>query len=163
MSAKAVKWIFELSADYEYNIRAHLPADFSQACAFVDKDGHRRLEIDADGTARVLAGYAWDGCTPKLFLCDLVIGTPDGVPNAVTRKPKAYYASLLHDVLYQFLWSGDLPVTRAAADRIFLDILTRDDFAPRRLYYLAVRLFGGGFRRLTGWRRRYAGRRIERS
>ena len=67
-------------------------------------------------------------------------------------QPKAYYASLLHDVLYQFLDCG-LPLTRAQVDRIFLEILTRDGFAPRWLYYVLVRIFGGGFRLFTRWKR----------
>ena len=65
-----------------------------------------------------------------------------------TDKPKAYYASLVHDALYQFL--PDLPpdnkvYTRKMADDIFLEILEDADFALRNLYYYAVRVFGGLF------------------
>jgi Protein of unknown function (DUF1353) len=81
------------------------------------------------------------------------------MPNNTTRKPKAYYASLLHDVLYQFL-DADLPVSRAGADRVFLEILSRDAFAPRALYWAAVRIFGGVFRRFTRWKRGYKGRKV---
>jgi hypothetical protein len=90
---------------------------------------------------------------------DIVIGTPDGIPNEKTGKPKAYYASLLHDVLYQFL-DVDLPLSRAQIDHVFLDVLTRDCFAPRWLYYAAVRCFGGLFRCFTHWKRSYAGTRV---
>jgi len=79
--------------------------------------------------------------------------------NEHTKKPKAYYASLLHDVLYQFL-DADLPLPRAQADRVFVEILTRDRFAPRRAYYAAVRVFGGLFRRFARWKRAYAGKRV---
>ncbi|GAB4061912.1 hypothetical protein [Uliginosibacterium sediminicola] len=135
-----VKWIYVLPADYALNIRPHLPADF-RACAFEDGFGRRWLELDADGTLRVLKGYAWDGCTPKLRLFGRVIGMPDGGISPVTQLPRAYYASLVHDALYQFLDTG-LPVDRVTADRIFQEILLRDEFSASLLYYLAVRIFG---------------------
>ncbi len=133
MSQLAVKWIFELDVPFEYSVRSHLPSDFSTGCAFEDSKGVRRLEIHPNGTARVLAGYAWDGCTPKFAMWDIVIGTPDGIPNERTRKPKAYYASLVHDALYQFL-DAKLPLSRASADRVFLELLSRDGFGPRWIY-----------------------------
>jgi len=159
MSALAVRWIFILDGDYVCSIRDYLPSDWNEGCAFIDAKGRRRLEILPDGDARVLTGYAWDGCTPKFSFFDIVIGTPDGVPNQVTKKPKAYYASLLHDALYQFL-DAELPLSRAQADRLFLEILTRDRFAPRRIYYVAVRVFGGLSRLFTRWKRSYAGKRV---
>jgi hypothetical protein len=159
MSELAVRWIFVLDADYVYDLRRHLPSNWGEGCAFIDRKGHRRLEIHPNGDARVLANYAWDGCTPKFSLFDIVFGTPDGIPNQVTKKPKAYYASLMHDVLYQFL-DADLPLSRAQADHVFLEILTRDRFAPRPIYYAAVRAFGGVARLFTRWKRSYAGKRI---
>jgi hypothetical protein len=158
MSEFAVRWIFVLDADYVYNLRRHLPPNWSEGYAFADGHGHRRLEIHPNGDARVLANYAWDGCTPKFSLFDIVFGIPDGIPNHVTRKPKAYYASLMHDVLYQFL-DANLPLSRAQADRVFLEILARDRFAPRPIYYAAVRVFGGVARLFTRWKRSYAGKR----
>lgn len=152
MPRSANAWIFELEADYTYNIRAHLPAGWNTGCAFMEKGGRRLLEIQPNGDACVPAGYGWDGCTPKFVIWDIVCGAPDGIPNPQTRKPKAYYASLLHDVLYQFLDCG-LPLTRAQVDRIFLELLARDGFAPRWLYYALVRIFGGAFRLFTRWRR----------
>lgn len=159
MSQFAIRWIFVLDEDYVYNLRHHLPPDWDDGFAFVDDNGHRRLEIHPNGDARVLASYAWDGCTPKFSVFDIVFGVPDGVPNQVTKKPKAYYASLLHDVLYQFL-DVNLPLSRAQADRVFLEILERDRFAPRPMYYAAVRILGGAFRLFTRWKRGYEGERI---
>jgi len=156
MALFALKWIFFLDNDYEINAKAHLPDNFTTGCAFADSTGRRRLEVHPDGTVKVIASYSWDGCTPKFAVWDIAFGTPDGIPNNKTVKPKAYYASLVHDALYQFLDAG-LPFTRAAADRIFLEILTRDEFAPRPIYYAAVRLFGGIFRRFTRWKRSYRG------
>jgi hypothetical protein len=159
MSELAVSWIYVLDGDYVYNLRPHLPDDWNEACAFVDRKGLRRLEIHPNGDARVLARYAWDGCTPKFSLFDIVFGISDGIPNETTKKPKAYYASLLHDALYQFL-DANLPLSRAQADRVFLELMARDRFAPRLSYYAAVRVFGGLYRLFTRWKRGYAGKRI---
>jgi len=159
MSQLSVKWIFILERDYTVDVKPYLPPDFSADIAFEDRHGNRWLEISKDGKATVLAPYAWDGCTPKYAVWDIVLGTPDGIPNVETKRPKAYYASLVHDVLYQFL-DADLPISRAGADHIFLDLLSRDGFGPRWIYYAAVRVFGGGFRLFTGWKRGYRGRKI---
>ena len=160
MTQLALKWVFVLDGDYAW------PSGrlFAEDCAFEDSSGARRLEIRKNGEIKVLAGYAWDGCTPKFSLWDICVGTPDGVPNALTKKPKAYYASLLHDALYQFSIQG-LPVPidrRKEIDRIFLELLERDRFAPRLVYYWAVRIFGGLlFHGYTRHKRRYKGRRVQ--
>ncbi len=159
MSQFSVKWIFVLNCKFEYNIKPHLPPDFTNGCAFEDSRGKRWLEIYPDGRLRILKGYAWDGCTPKFSLWDIVFGTPDGIPSEKTRKPKAYHASLVHDVLYQFL-DADLPVSRKGADQIFLELLTEQDFGPRKMYYWAVRIFGGIARLETRWKRSYNGKRV---
>lgn len=159
MSRLSVRWIFLLEQDYSYNILKHLPTDWNEGWAFVDRNGHRRLEIHPNGDAIILSGYAWDGCTPKFSVADIVFGTPDGIPNEITKKPKTYYASLLHDVLYQFL-DAKVPLTRSQIDSVFLEILTRDRFAPRWIYFAAVRVFGGLFRLFTHWKRSYAGKRV---
>jgi len=159
MSQFSVKWIFVLDTNYAIDLKPYLPPDHASDIAFEDRGARRWLEISKDGRATVFAPYAWDGCTPKYALWDIVLGTPDGVPNVRTKKPKAYYASLVHDVLYQFLGTG-LPISRAGADRIFFDILARDDFGPRWIYYAAVRVFGGGFRHFTRWKRSYSGRMV---
>jgi hypothetical protein len=151
-------WVFRIDADVEHDLRAHLPPGWNEEATFADAGGTVRLVIRADGVARVPAGYAWDGCTPKYCVCDIAVGIPDGVPNRVSGKPKAYYASLWHDVLYQFLDAG-LPMGRRDADLVFLELLTRDGFAPRTLYHRAVRAFGGVFRLFTRWKRGYGGAR----
>lgn len=155
MSELALKWIYVLDEDWEWP-SGH---DFGAGAAFEDSTGRRRLELRPGGGICVLKDYAWDGCTPKFALWDIVIGTPDGVPNSITKKPKAYYASLLHDALYQFLDAG-LPLTRAQADRLFLDVLAKHRFAPRWIYYAAVRLLGGLSRQVTKRKRRYKGRKV---
>jgi hypothetical protein len=85
-------------------------------------------------------GYAWDGCSPKINILDLFLfGTPDGRINVNTGKPVTYYASLIHDILYQF--GKKIGIARKEADLLFLHYL--GDFELRYLYYAAVRLFGG--------------------
>lgn len=91
MSQFAVKWVFKLDEDYVYNLRQHLPADWSAGAAFLDTQ---------------------------------------------------------------------LPLKRAQADRAFLEILARYSFAPRWVYYQAVRWFGWLFRYFTRWKRSYAGTRV---
>ncbi len=72
------------------------------------------VTLDEHGLFCIKKGYAWDGCSPKFVFADLIIGTPDGRLNESTGKPITYYASLLHDVIYQFKMV--IPVTRKEAD-----------------------------------------------
>ena len=157
MSFTKINWVYVLDSDEEVNVLSFLPQGFHSNYAFEDSSGQRRFEIFANGTIRVLKNYAWDGCTPKFAIWDLLIGTPDGAPNHHTKHPKTYFASLFHDVMYQFMDEGS-PITKAAADRIFLHLLTRDGFAPRHVYYWAVSTFGGMFHQITKRKRKYNGR-----
>lgn len=151
----AEKWLYRLERPVTW--RSGHP--FQDDMAFNDASGTRRLEITREGAITVLSGYAWDGCTPKINLFDILFGTPDGVVDTRTGRPKTYYASLFHDALYQFLGSG-LPLRRATIDRFFLRLLTATDFRPRPLYFAAVRLFGGLFRRTAKYAPRNRGQRV---
>ena len=141
-------WIFRLDNDCAFDIRKHLPADWNSTVTFTDQDHTPRLRIGADGVATVLATYAWNGCSPKFNVLDITVGTPDGVPMETGAPPKTYSASLFHDALYQFLDDPRMPLSRKQADDVFLELLTRDGFALRHVYYTAVRLFGGIARHL---------------
>jgi len=90
-------------------------------------------------------GYAWDGCSPKMKIKDVYLGTLEAVLCPETGQSKTYYASLIHDVFYQF--SRDLRsfVKRKEVDAEFYNILKRDGFKFAKLYYIAVRLFGWVF------------------
>lgn len=102
--------------------------------------------LSKDGTVMIKGthykGYAWDGCSPKLKLNDVYVGTGEAVLNFQTGQSKTYYASLIHDVFYQFAKEVRACVARKEVDREFYRILKRDRFKPARLYYLFVRLFG---------------------
>ncbi len=161
MSAFAARWVFVLDEDFEFAVSAGHSHDDQPSYCFRDSRGQRRLTVHGDGRAVIHRGYAWDGCTPKFQFLDLLLGTPDGVTHTRTQKPKCYYASLVHDALYQFLDCG-LPLDRAGADRLFLFFLQRDHFALRWIYYAAVRLFGGLFRAgFTRWKRDYRNQKRE--
>ena len=89
-------------------------------------------------------GYAWNGCSPKFSFMDLfIIGTPDGINDYRTGKPKTYYASLVHDFLYQFKKQHGL--SRKQCDMIFIGMLKDTKFFLRHIYYIAVRLVGWMF------------------
>ena len=97
-------------------------------------------------------GYAWDGCTPKVNKFDITWGNFDGKLirfKPRDYKPMTYYASMIHDVLYQY--KSEAPVTRKEADIIFKDMLEEVKFKWRRLFYLGVRWFGGS-RKFGEWK-----------
>ena len=126
-------YTFKIQKDYIYESGWKLEAAFSSEW----------LEISTSGQIRVKAnvsGYAWDGCTPKLSFFNLFIfGVPDGHFDYRTTKPYTYYASLVHDALYQYLDS--VPVSKDKIDLLFLEML--GDFKLRKIYYFFVKHFGG--------------------
>ncbi len=137
-----VKWVFKLeTADYPWDSGHPVP----YAMEFFDEGGTKRLTISKDGKITVKKDYSWDGCTPKFCFFDFLLGTPDGVVHKDTGRPKTYYASLIHDALYQFLPEipAEAKLTRRDADAFFLRMLAEYDFSPRGLYWFVVRLLGG--------------------
>jgi hypothetical protein len=88
-------------------------------------------------------GYAWDGCSPKFQVFDLIFGTPDGAVISGTGRPAAYYASMVHDVLYQYHKKFKDKITRKQVDLIFLDELRKQNFRLAYIYFLFVRGLGG--------------------
>jgi hypothetical protein len=107
------------------------------------------LEITEDGLIIVKAsnpgGYAWDGCSPKWNFIDLIFGTPDGRFDYKTDKQITYYASMIHDALYQY--KSQIELSRKDVDIIFKLNLQKSGFMLGRIYYYAVRLFGGFYGR----------------
>ena len=139
-----MNWKFKLIDDYEWCSNKPVKSDLE----FYDQNKKKlRLRILKDGKIVVFKGYSWDGCSPKISIFDLFLfGTPDGIIHYNTRKPKTYYASLIHDVLYQFLDDPRMPYSRGDMDKFFLDLMRETKFIPRFLYYIFVRLIGGVYR-----------------
>ncbi|VAX16896.1 hypothetical protein MNBD_NITROSPINAE02-1569 [hydrothermal vent metagenome] len=156
MAEFIVKWIYVLEKDYVYPTGKRIGKDY----LFKDKDNKAWLKINKNGDFTIIKGYAWDGATPKFCLFDIYFGVPDGVLHPDTLKPKTYYASLLHDVGYQFLKDG-LPYSRKEVDQLFLKIMGAYDFRPRYIYYFAVRLLGGVAVSMTRWKRATKGKKEE--
>jgi hypothetical protein len=104
----------------------------------------RWLTVEENGTIAVSAEYAWDGNSKKISVFDLfVIGTPDGIVDVRTMKPKTWYASLVHDALYQYY--GYHGIARKDMDAIYRALAREANFAPADLYWLIVRICGGLF------------------
>lgn len=103
------------------------------------------LRIESGGKIMVKGsvgnGYAWDGCSPKKHFLHFLIGTPDGKLDYRTEKPITYYASMVHDIIYQF--KSEVDISRKEADVLFKITLKESGFMWSGLYYLMVRLFGG--------------------
>lgn len=114
---------------------------------FASKNGF--VTLSKDGLLRINGsrknGYAWDGCTPKIQFLDLVFGVPDGKLDFYTEKPITYYASMVHDVLYQF--KDEIPISRWSSDFMFYKILQQACFFWSLLYFISVRTFGWFFGR----------------
>jgi hypothetical protein len=139
---------YRLHRNFIWESHHTIPEDI----VLVDSQGRVRLIMEESGRITVTRDYAWNGCTPKVCIFDINLGTPDGVVHRDTERPKTYFASLVHDALYQFLPEG-LPLKRRHADRFFLQLMKESEFGPRWVYWAAVRLFGGISRRITRtWR-----------
>ena len=154
-SRRGLQWLFRiykiytLREDFVWETEHSIPESLyfydenrSKLRMVVNKTGKDAIEIT------IKKGYAWDGCTPKISIFDLfILGTPDGILSDKTGKPKAYYASLVHDALYQFLpeMNESQGITRRDADDFFQRILVEHEFAPNKIYWLAVRMLGGFF------------------
>ena len=112
------------------------------------------LSISKEGEIRVKGsfkkGYAWDGCTPKANLLHITWGNFDGKLKKFDEgdyKPYTYYASMIHDVLYQYKRCA--PITRREADRIFYNLLKESGFMWAYFYFIGVRLLGWVY---CGWK-----------
>ncbi|MBW2610441.1 MAG: hypothetical protein JRC68_08885 [Deltaproteobacteria bacterium] len=122
------------------------------------------LILKKDGELQIKAEYAWNGCSPKAKIFGMVFGTPEGAlpleheKRIISRnldalgigalpwdKPKTYFASLVHDCLYQISDTHPKKLDRRKVDRLFYRILRAYRFLPASLYYLFVRIFGKYF------------------
>ena len=118
------KYKYTLDKDYVYQTGIK-----NRAFVGICKKGIVRLIITPDGNIRITKGYSWDGATLA----------PD--------FKELYYPTLVHDALYQFL--PNTPFSRKEIDDLFLRQMQEENFKLAKVYYRAVRLFGGIFVKLT--------------
>ena len=137
MCRNTVRWLYRIDEGFTWESGLSVNDDL----VFKDSKGKVRLVIEAGGRLTITRGYAWNGCSPKFCVLDILVGTPDGAVDRRTGRPKTYFASMVHDALYQFL-DTESPITRRQADACFLKLMGESDFALRHLYWLAVRVFG---------------------
>lgn len=101
---------------------------------------HTFFELLPNGLLYVRKGYQWNGCSPKFrikfFKLSWVLGTWDGPVKY--GKPKTYFPSMVHDVLYQIKLR-----TRSGVDKYFYKMMRVENFLLAWPYYLVVRIFGG--------------------
>ena len=74
-----------------------------------------------------------------------------GIVDETTNKPKTYYASLVHDALYQFLGDETMPYSRQEMDQLFLALMNESRFSLATVYYRVVWAIGGGYRAVKNW------------
>lgn len=153
MCKNHVKWVYRSDSNFSWES----DFDIKEDRFFLDEKGTLRLIIEKErGRITVTRGYAWNGCSPKGCFFDLIIGTPDGVVHIKTERPKTYYASMVHDALYQFLRVNS-PVSRRQADECFLRLMAESEFSLRYIYWSAVRWFGWLVWRATKAKRQWQG------
>lgn len=140
----------------------HQQDDWIQTNLYNRSFNNEWLSIETNGKITLKGtnrdGYSWDGCSPKWKLFGKIIGTPDGKIDPETNLPKTYYASMFHDVIYQFKNEETMCISRKEADKIFKIMLKKANFKSWFLYNLGVR--AGGL--LYGkWRVRRSQKNIE--
>ena len=132
-----VNWLYRNEKSFSWQSDLKVNKDY----IFRDRKGKIRLIIETDGRLTVTRGYTWNGCSPKICILDLFLGTPDGAVYKPTGRQKTYYASMVHDALYQFL-DAEAPITRKQADKCFLQLMEESEFILGGIYWFAVRIFG---------------------
>lgn len=110
-----------------------LKEDFYYKCPFYVADFQSDWLIIKDQIIKIPKNYSWNGCSPKFYLFKKIVGTPD-------FSTKTYYASLVHDALYQF--SSQHFLTRNQSDLIFYFLCKKENFFLSKLYYSQIRLWG---------------------
>lgn len=97
------------------------------------------IRLEGTGRLYISRGYRWNGCSPKVAVMGMVLGTPEGVLGG-RGYPLTYYPSLVHDVLYQI--GVGVGLRRGDVDGIFLVMLGEEGFGMRWVYWVVVRLLG---------------------
>lgn len=113
-------------------------AKHQRDCLLKDKRGNTWAGVQ-NGRLWWVKDYAWNGCTPKIYIGYPPVGKWVGTPD----PPKSRRGSLGHDILYQF--SSVLDISFEDANYNFLKWLETDGFWLAEQYYDAVEMFGEKF------------------
>src|SRR5439155_485471 len=73
MCKNSEPWVFTLPEDFSWDSGFTVPGEWE----FRDKTGAVRLILRRSGRITVTRRYAWDGCSPKVCVFDILLGTPD--------------------------------------------------------------------------------------
>ena len=128
-------YVYCIKEDYVYKSSIK-EREFENEWFRLEKDG----AVIVKGSKK--RGYAWDGCSLKFKIKDVYFGTPEAVLNVSTGKSKTYYASMIHDIFYQFSKDVKSFIDRKEVDREFYSILKKDNFRFAGIYYGVVRMLG---------------------
>lgn len=121
-------WIYCLEEDYQVRSQALKGISFNNEWVNIE-----------DCCLTLKAPYAWDGCSPKWKVLDLLtVGVPDG--RLHLGKPITYYASGVHDVLCQYRHL--IPLTKSDTVKLFDEMLSKVNFELRPIYVKAVDKYG---------------------
>ena len=134
---------YTLRQDYQFsfikfsrNLKKRIEREFGDKPSVIEKKyrlSKKNLYIYND--------YSWNGSSPKIKFLRWFIGTPDG------RDDQMYYPTLLHDILYQTCRLH--PLSRKTVDLMFYELMKLQNWKFSKLYYSAVRIFGGIFHIIT--------------
>lgn len=130
-------YLYTLKKDFKYTLPHGFRGRVNGMIRFYD-DKFKKLAEISDFYITVYSGYSSDGCSPKIKLFNWVVGTPDG-PIQDDGYPQTYWASLIHDVIWQF--NEQSPFASLERDKLFLYMLKKSNWKYSNLYYYAVRLF----------------------
>jgi hypothetical protein len=146
LSSNSAIWKRNMIRYQKNNLVFILDEDYEHKSSILDVEFKNDwISINPKGHIKVKKRYSWNGCSPKINFLDMIIGTPEGELNPETDKPKTYYASMIHDALYQFSEDLSDKISRRQADKEFHEMLKAEKFRPADLYYAAVRMFSGQF------------------
>ena len=134
MREMGIAYRFKSITDNMLHMRGLAPEGL--VISFYDKNDREWLVLTEFG-AIIRKGYAWNGCTPKVYvpILGIWLGTPDFIATIA--------GSFWHDVFYQFACCQDFPLHRSDCDLIFKRIIELNGARRRAsVYHAAVRKFG---------------------
>lgn len=130
-------YLYRLNKDFSYEVPGYIFKGIYGKAILVDDKNKVWGEINGR-VITVFAGYASDGCSPKIKVLGKVIGVPDG-PIQADGYPQTYKASLIHDILHQFQVIS--PLSPKQRDLLFYNMLKECGWNWAKTYYYAVRSF----------------------